>query len=112
MRYSPWQPNEWDMPDGPDTDSHDEEGGIQEVRDVYPMPLEDMDPDCREQWVYATQFCTALQVARRLGRGSGFGRNWKKCIYGMVSERCGGNKIDHDKSPKKPDSPKIPGGKR
>ena len=111
MPYDPRQPRDWHGR-WSDIDGDEGEGGVQDVRDIFPVPLDDKDPDCREEWVYASQFCTALMIARKLRRGSGFGRDWEKCVYGMVSERCGGNKVDHDKSPKKPDAPRTPGGKR
>jgi len=109
MTYDPRQARDWHgrWTDG-DTTARDRPDEIQEARDLddlFPERFDDKSPECRAEWDQAIKTCGALMFFGRLRRGSNFGRNMKKCVYGMVSELCGGNKIDKG-------GPKKPGGKK
>jgi hypothetical protein len=52
-----------------------------------------MSPACSEEWNVARRRCSILWADGVLGPGSGFGRSLDQCIRGMVSQRCGGNRV-------------------
>jgi hypothetical protein len=49
-------------------------------------------PECVEEWAYAYKFCDERQKRRKLRPGyGGFGKDFARCVLGLVSEACGGN---------------------
>jgi hypothetical protein len=52
-----------------------------------------MSRECEEEWATARLRCREYQLSGRLGRRSGFGRTYEKCVRGQVSAACGGNAI-------------------
>jgi hypothetical protein len=110
MPYDPQQPRDWHgrwTDDNIDRVRPDEVQDVRDFDDIFPEPLDGMSPECRAEWEWAIKFCGTLMLFGKLRRGSGFGQNMKKCVYGSVSEKCGGNKVD-----KGPGGPKNPGGRK
>ena len=49
-------------------------------------------PKCVKEWADAIEFCRRQEQGKKLKPGySGFGKNFQKCVLGMVSQDCGGN---------------------
>jgi hypothetical protein len=49
-------------------------------------------PECVKEWADAIKFCLEKERKGEFKPGySGFGKNFQKCVLGMVSEGCGGN---------------------
>jgi hypothetical protein len=49
-------------------------------------------PECVEQWAHAIDFCKKQMAKGKLKPGyAGYGKNFQKCVLGLVSEACGGN---------------------
>ncbi|MGH8469839.1 MAG: RHS repeat-associated core domain-containing protein [Gammaproteobacteria bacterium] len=60
------------------------------------------DDDCEREWEDARDYCD--EVAAENGFGTGWnvtGRNYQQCVMGQVSERCGGNRVEHAPPPRK-----------
>ena len=52
------------------------------------------DPECAEEWAAAYEYCDKMQEQRKFRRGyDGPGKDYRSCLLGRVSERCGGNAI-------------------
>src|SRR5262249_18879375 len=67
------------------------------------------DSECQKEWEDAREFCDQIAADNRWGSGwSVGGRHYLQCVMGQVSERCGGNKVDHEKSPVKTTGSKRP----
>ncbi len=64
-------------------------GNIREPIPANPYPDR---PDCVEEWADAYRFCRSQQQQGKLKPGyGGFGKDFGRCVMGMVSEACGGN---------------------
>ncbi len=58
--------------------------------------------DCKAEWAEASQICRSELSSANPNRNiTGGYTDVYSCARGLVSERCGGNRIDHRKSPKK-----------
>jgi len=63
-----------------------------EFRDPIPTNPYPDDPDCAVQWAHAHEFCNKKLDNKELRPGySGWGKNFVRCVMGMVSQACGGN---------------------
>jgi hypothetical protein len=61
--------------------------------DAAPQMSISMSPLCLEEWSTAGKICGPAYVQGRLGRGSQYGPNMLRCMLGLVSQLCGGNRV-------------------
>jgi hypothetical protein len=67
-------------------------GNIREPVPVNPYPDR---PDCAVEWENAYKVCNKKMKAGELKPGyHGFGKDFERCVMGMVSADCGGNAFD------------------
>jgi len=57
-------------------------------------PADDNPNDCAQQWDRAYELCGEL-FGTPGSRGI-TGNDYNKCVYGLVTEACGGNAVQHD----------------
>jgi hypothetical protein len=64
------------------------------------------DPDCDKEWEDAREMCRDMFDPGNYGRSKGVRKynTVEECARGNVSERCGGNPVDHGDSDWKPNS--------
>jgi hypothetical protein len=66
--------------------------GAERRRPPLPTNPFPRDPECVEEWAAAYDYCDKMQDEGKLRPGySGPGKDYRSCVLGQVSERCGGN---------------------
>jgi hypothetical protein len=93
----PWDvPTEipWEIPGAPSeiTPLPFDFPGAERKRPPLPTNPFPRDPECAEEWAAAYRYCDRMQQERKFRSGyAGPGKDYRSCLLGQVSERCGGN---------------------
>ena len=61
--------------------------------DTEKQPIPNKPETCEEEWARAYQICREMQGSCNVGITGGY-NDIEKCAAGLVSERCGGNKVE------------------
>ena len=52
------------------------------------------DPECAEEWAHAYRYCREQEQKGNFRPGyAGPGKDFRSCLLGQISERCGGNAV-------------------
>jgi len=86
----------WDIPGMPSeiTPFPFDFPGAERKRPPLPTNPFPRDPECAAEWAHAYDYCDEQQAKGNFRPGyAGPGKDYRSCLLGQVSERCGGNAV-------------------